>query len=198
MKAKLNSNSVWFPHARLLLGLYDYRLKHHAAMEEEDCDVITTLRIASLAPFFGLEESELRMTPFQEGEDDEDISTIHASSSVNRSQYNIKDINEGPLTRSRAKKLQHQVNSFLTDYNFNTSKNIILPKCSILMLLRYTHEDMEDMWPKDMVLQNGFVGKVARINDRTQKKVTRADDRTLEEKVTQTNDRTSERNSHNF
>ena len=66
------------------------------------------------------------------------------------------------------------------------------------MLLRYTHEDMEDMWPKDMVLQNGFVGKVARINDRTQKKVTRADDRTLEEKVTQTNDRTSERNSHNF
>ena len=98
MKAKLNSNSIWFPHARLLLGLYDYRLKHHAVMEEEeDSDVITTLRIASLAPFFGLEESELRMTPFQEGEDDEDISTIHASSSVNDSQYNIEHTNQGPF-----------------------------------------------------------------------------------------------------
>ena len=57
LKAKVNTKSFWFPHARLLLGLYDYRLKHHAVMEEEeDSDVITTLRIASLAPFFGLEE----------------------------------------------------------------------------------------------------------------------------------------------
>ena len=52
------------------------------------------------------------------------------------------------------------------------------------MLLRYTHEDMEDTWPKDKVLQNGSVRKVARIDDRTEKKVTRADDRTPEEKVT--------------
>ena len=76
--------------------------------------------------------------------------------------HNIKNTNQGPLTRSRAKKLQVQVNSFLTDYNFIISKNVILPKCSILMLLRYAHEDMEDT-----VLQNGSVGKVARMDDRT-------------------------------
>jgi hypothetical protein len=129
-------------------------------MEEEDCDIVTTLRIASQAPFFGLEESKSRTTPFQEGKDDEDISTIHASSSVNHSQYNIEDTNQGSFPRRRAKKQQEHVNSFLIGYNFNTSKNVILPKCSILMLLRYAHEDMEDT-----VLQNGSVRKVARMND---------------------------------
>jgi hypothetical protein len=39
------------------------------------------------------------MTPFQEGEDDEDIPAVHATSSP-------KDTNQGPLSRSRAKKLQ--------------------------------------------------------------------------------------------
>ena len=74
-----------------------------------------------------------------------------------------------PLTRSRAKKLQEQVKSFLTDCNFNTSKNVILPKCSILMLLRFTHKDVEGTCPKDQdtVLQNGFVGKVTRTDIRT-------------------------------
>ena len=82
------------------------------------------------------------MNPF-----DEDIPAMHASSSP-------KDTNQGPLTRSRAKKLQEQVNSFLTDCNFDTSKNVILPKCSILVLLRFTHEDVIGTWPKgqDMVL----------------------------------------------
>jgi hypothetical protein len=93
---------------------------------------------------------------------DEDIPTVHASSSISRSPSNIKDTNQGPLTRSRAKKLQEQVNSFLTDYNFNTSKNVILPKYSILMLLRYAHKGMEDT-----VLQNGSVRKVARTDDQT-------------------------------
>jgi predicted HNH restriction endonuclease len=118
---------------------------------------------------------------------------VHASSSINHSPSNIKDTNQGPLTRSRAKKLQEQVNSFLTYYNFIISKNVILPKCSILMFLRYAHEDMEDT-----VLQNGSVGKVARTDDRTQGKVARTDDRTPEGKVTRTDNRTSERNSHNF
>ena len=136
---------------------------------------------------------------------DENIPTVHASSSINHSPSNIKDTNQGPLTRSRAKKLQEQVNSFLTDYNLNTSKNAILPKCSILMLLRYAHEDMEDT-----MLQNGSVGKLARTEDRTQEKVTwtedrtpegkvaRTDDQTPDGKVTRTEERTSERNSHNF
>jgi hypothetical protein len=104
---------------------------------------------------------------FPEGEDDEDILAVHATSSP-------KDTNQGPLTRSHANKLQEQVNSFLTEYNFNTSENIILPKCHILMMLRLTHKDMEGTWPKnqDMVLQNSSVGKVTRADDRTQGKVT--------------------------
>ena len=43
VKAKLDSKSFRFAHTRLLLGLYDYRFKHLAVMEEEDQDVITIL-----------------------------------------------------------------------------------------------------------------------------------------------------------
>ena len=92
---------------------------------------------------------------------DEDIPTVHASSSP-------KDTNQGPLTRSRAKKLQEQMSLFLTDYNFNTSENIILHKCPILMMLRFTHEDVKGTWPKDqdMVLQNSSIEKVTRADNR--------------------------------
>jgi hypothetical protein len=98
---------------------------------------------------------------------DEESPTVHATSSINHPPSNIKDINQGPLTRSHAKKLQEQVNSLMTNYNFNISKNVILPKCSTMMLLRYAQEDMEDT-----VLENGSVRKVARVDDRTQGKVT--------------------------
>ena len=80
-------------------------------------------------------------TPFQEGEDHENISTIHASSSVNHSQSNIKDTYQGPFPQTHAKKLQEQVNSFLTNFNFNTSKNVILPKCTTLIVLRYIQKE---------------------------------------------------------
>jgi Zn-finger nucleic acid-binding protein len=51
------------------------------------------------------------------------------------------------------------------------------------MLLRFAHEDMEDMCPKDqdMVLQNGSIEKLTRTDDRTQEKVMRMDDRTQKE-----------------
>jgi predicted NUDIX family NTP pyrophosphohydrolase len=71
----------------------------------EDYGVSKSFNVADLTPFFGLEESESRMTPFQEGEDDEDISAIRASSSDNHSPSNMNITNSGPLTRSRAKKL---------------------------------------------------------------------------------------------
>jgi len=67
VKAKLNSKSFRFPHTRVLLGLYDYRFKHLAIMEQEDCNVITTLQTDGLAQLFGSEELELRTTSFQEG-----------------------------------------------------------------------------------------------------------------------------------
>jgi len=73
VKAKLDSKSFRFPPTRLLLGLYDYRFKHLAMMEEEDPNVITTIQVDGLAQFFGPQELESRITPFQEGEDDENI-----------------------------------------------------------------------------------------------------------------------------
>ena len=72
---------------------------------------------------------------------DDDIRTVHDTSNVKNSPSNIKDTNQGPLTRCRAKKLQEQVNSFLTDCAFMTSKDVILPKCSTLVVLRCTHEE---------------------------------------------------------
>jgi hypothetical protein len=120
--------------------------------------VSTSFNVADLSSFLGLEES--RTTPFQEGEDDEDILAMHASSSS-------KDTNQGQLIRSHAKKLQEQVNSFLTDCNFNSSENVILTKCPILMMLRFTHENVEGTWLKDQdtVLQNSSIRKVTRADD---------------------------------
>ena len=58
VKAILNFRSFRFPPTRLLLGLYDYRFKHLAVMEEEDQDVITILQVDGLAQFFGSEGLE--------------------------------------------------------------------------------------------------------------------------------------------
>jgi hypothetical protein len=110
----------------------------------EDYGVSKSFNVADLTPFFGLEESESRTTPFQEGEDDEDISAIRASSSDNHSPSNMNITNPGPLTRSRAKKLQEQVNSFLIDLNSNTCENVILPKSATLVVLRKIHEEEEE------------------------------------------------------
>ena len=95
--------------------------------------VSTSFNVADLSPFYGLDES--RTTLFQEGEDDEDIPTEHDTSNVKNSPSNIKDTNQRPLTRCRAKKLQEQVNSFLIDCAFMTSKDVILPKCSTWLCL---------------------------------------------------------------
>jgi hypothetical protein len=47
---------------------------------------------------------------------------------------------EGPVTRSRAKKLQQEVHAFLSELNFNIDENVILPKSCILLLLRFRQE----------------------------------------------------------
>jgi hypothetical protein len=66
VKVKLDSRFFWFPPARLLPGLYDYRFKHLAVMEE-DCKrnrVSTPVGIAQILDFDSLES---RMTLFQGG-----------------------------------------------------------------------------------------------------------------------------------
>jgi hypothetical protein len=47
---------------------------------------------------------------------------------------------QGPITRNHAKELQQKVNSIVAEINFNTSENVIPPKCSTLVVLRYICE----------------------------------------------------------
>ena len=106
--------------------------------------VSTSFNVSDLSLFYGSEES--RTTPFQEGEDDKDIPTVHATSSVKNSPSNIKNTNQaqvfdGPITRSRAKKLQQEVNALLCEIYFNINENYILPKSCMLLLLRFTKEN---------------------------------------------------------
>jgi hypothetical protein len=53
-------------------------------------------------------------------------------------------MNHGPLTRSHAKKLQQQVTSFLAKFDNNITENVILPKSSILMIIRFKHQGYQD------------------------------------------------------
>ena len=46
----------------------------------------------------------------------------------------------GPVTHSRAKKLQQEVNALLYEVQFNINENYILPKSCTLLLLRFTKE----------------------------------------------------------
>ena len=69
--------------------------------------VSTSFNVVDLSPLFGLEES--RMTPFQEGEDDEDIPDIrmHQESNTRKvTEDHTSDtqahVYQGPVTRSRA------------------------------------------------------------------------------------------------
>ena len=48
---------------------------------------------------------------------------------------------KGPVTRSRAKLLQKEVNSLLAEINFDIFENVILPKCSTLVVLRHTNKE---------------------------------------------------------
>jgi len=56
---------------------------------------------------------------------------------------------DGPVTRSRAKKLQQEVHALLCEIHFNINENYILPKCSTLIVLRYIEEEMDESDPEE-------------------------------------------------
>jgi hypothetical protein len=105
--------------------------------------VSSTFNVADLSPFFGGDDAASRTTPFQVGEDDEGISTILPHSPIiNQDTKDISqdiriDMPTGPITRAQARQLQQQVNLILNEYNNLFSENFILPKSSILFILRY-------------------------------------------------------------
>ena len=79
-----------------------------------------TFNISDLKPYLGEEdELESRTTPLQEGEDDEDITLIDTN---NTPQVDV----QGPITRARARLLNLQVSSFLSNYSCEF-ENSLLP-----------------------------------------------------------------------
>ena len=72
--------------------------------------VSPTFNIADLKPYLGNEdELESRTTQMQEGENDEDINTIDTSTPP----PTPSPTPSGPITRARARQLNHQVSSLL-------------------------------------------------------------------------------------
>jgi hypothetical protein len=55
-------------------------------------------------------------------------------------QHNPDDLRTGPITRARAKLLEQQVNSLLTEYNLFTNENFILPKSLHVCIIRFVAE----------------------------------------------------------
>ena len=56
---------------------------------------------------------------------------------------------DGPITRSRAKKLQQEVHALLCEIHFNINENYILPKCCTLIVLRYIEEEKDESDPEE-------------------------------------------------
>jgi hypothetical protein len=52
---------------------------------------------------------------------------------------------DGPITHSRAKKLQQEVHALLYEFQLNTNENFILPKSCMLILLRFTKEEGQNI-----------------------------------------------------
>jgi hypothetical protein len=75
--------------------------------------VSPTFNISDLQPYLGEEETlESRMTPIQEGEDDEDITYLDA--------HNTPPLDiQGPITRARARQLNLEVSSFLSTSTYD-------------------------------------------------------------------------------
>jgi hypothetical protein len=87
--------------------------------------VIPTFNISDLRPYFG-EEDEMpsRTTSMQRGEDDEDINSLATI---------IPSVEIlGPITRSRAQQLNHQVNSFLCSSAYNIESRLLPNDLSVL------------------------------------------------------------------
>jgi hypothetical protein len=65
------------------------------------------------------DELESRTTPLQEGEDDEDITTMDTNNTP------LFDV-QGPITRARARQLNLQVSSFLCTYSCAFENSVLL------------------------------------------------------------------------
>ena len=91
----------------------------HIDLPAEEFGVSNSFNVADLTPYPGHDLDASRSTPFQGGEDDEDIPTMAPSlpheQPVATKKMSKDEIRIGPTTRARAKLLEQQVNSLLVD-----------------------------------------------------------------------------------
>ena len=106
-----------------------------------------TFNVADLLPFTSQDARERLLF---RGEDDMTMTTTPTSNMLQPpiqatptqiSPTSTPQVFDGPITRSRAKKLQQEVNALLCEIHFNINENYILPKSCTLLLLRFTKED---------------------------------------------------------
>jgi len=67
----------------------------------------------------------------------------------------VSHMYEGPVTRNRAKLLKKEVNSLLAEINYNIHEKTILPKCSTLVVLRYTNKEEDVALRRTSTVKNG-------------------------------------------
>jgi hypothetical protein len=96
--------------------------------------VSPAFNIAYLKSYLGEEdELESRTTPLQEGEDDEDITTMDTNNTP------LVDV-QGPITQARARQMNLQVSSFLCTYSC-AFENSVLP--NELIVLKNERKDQQ-------------------------------------------------------
>jgi hypothetical protein len=64
--------------------------------------------------------------------------TIPASST-------LSNIPTGHITRNRAKQIQQEVHALLYEFKLNTNNNFMLPKSRMLIFLRFTKEEGQNI-----------------------------------------------------
>jgi len=123
---------------------------------------------ADLSPFTSEDTSESRTTPFQGREDDMTMppsKISQAPSQATPTQVSPTptpvQVIDGPITHSRAKKLQHEVHVLLCEIYFNINEIYILPKCCTLIVLRYIEEEKDESNPED-----GLANRTTRVKNR--------------------------------
>jgi diphthamide biosynthesis methyltransferase len=57
----------------------------------------------------------------------------------------LPNIPTGPITRNRAKQIQQEVHTLLYKFKLNTNDNFMLPKSCMLILLRFTKEEGQNI-----------------------------------------------------
>jgi hypothetical protein len=114
--------------------------------------VSNTFNVADLLPYTSEDISESRTTPFQEEEDDMTMplsNTLqplsHTTSTQVQPTSSPTQVFDGPITRSRAKKLQQEVHMLLYEFQLNTNENFMLPKSCMLILLRFAKEEGQNI-----------------------------------------------------